>query len=167
MLSLKIHDIKSFMNQLLLGDTFDNFETTEVSITTFNTFSIDGKIKKEFFDNIDTISSEETLPEYSSWEQLKPYCYQMIRGKRTPVSFKIIFQLSQKEKEKLLKPVHCTEELTLSSGLFLNIQYKNRTLLCTTGIGFKAFFPDSRLKQIWDGAVLDFFHSRNILFEQL
>ena len=50
MLALKINDVKGFMNHLLIGDTFDHFPMAEVSVTTFNTFSIDGMIKKEFFD---------------------------------------------------------------------------------------------------------------------
>ena len=50
MLALKINDVKGFMNRLLIGETFDQFPMAEASVTTFNTFSIDGLINKEFFD---------------------------------------------------------------------------------------------------------------------
>ena len=50
MLVLKINDVKNFMNQLLIGDTFDDFSLVEASITTFSNFTIDGKIHKDFFD---------------------------------------------------------------------------------------------------------------------
>lgn len=48
MLALKINDVKGFMNRLLIGETFDQFPMAEASVTTFNTFSIDGLINKEF-----------------------------------------------------------------------------------------------------------------------
>lgn len=167
MLSLKINDIKSFMNQLLLTDTFDHLETAEVIITTFNTFSINGKIKKEFFDNPRDVSSEEEPSEYSLWKELRPYCYQVIRGKRTPVSFKIILQLSSKEKQALLQKGDLSADSTESGGFYLNIQYKNQTLFCTTGIGFQTFLLNSPLKELWDLTILDFFRSRKIPFEQM
>lgn len=52
MLALKINDVKSFMNQLLIGDTFDSFSLVEASITTFSNFTIDGKIHKIFLTRI-------------------------------------------------------------------------------------------------------------------
>ena len=39
MLALKINDVKNFMNQLLIGDTFDSFSLVEASITTFSNFT--------------------------------------------------------------------------------------------------------------------------------
>ena len=41
---------KSCMSHLLLKDTFDKFSFIEGEITTFNTFTIDGFLHKEFFD---------------------------------------------------------------------------------------------------------------------
>ena len=55
MLALKINDVKEFMNQLLIGETFDHFQLVEASITTFNTFSIDGTLKREFLTPIHVI----------------------------------------------------------------------------------------------------------------
>ena len=71
MLALKILDVKNFMNQLLIGETFDNFQTVEVSITTFNTFSIDGSIKRDFLDTDawDLLEQKELF--YSFWKDLK------------------------------------------------------------------------------------------------
>ena len=59
MLALKINDVKSFMNQLLIGDTFDSFSLVEASITTFSNFTIDGKIHKDFFDTDFQISTDQ------------------------------------------------------------------------------------------------------------
>ena len=38
MIAITIKNLKNFMNQLLLSDTFDRFQVSEVQITTFATF---------------------------------------------------------------------------------------------------------------------------------
>ncbi|MDE6232622.1 MAG: hypothetical protein K2M60_04645, partial [Lachnospiraceae bacterium] len=42
MVSEQITNIKDFMNKLLIGTDFDIFHVTDIHITTFNTFHIDG-----------------------------------------------------------------------------------------------------------------------------
>ena len=54
MLALTISDVKDFMNKLLIGEVFDNFSLVEASVTTFNTFTIDGHLQQDFFDT-DTV----------------------------------------------------------------------------------------------------------------
>ena len=44
MIALQIADTKTFMQKLLLTDTFDRFLMLEATITTFNTFHIDGTL---------------------------------------------------------------------------------------------------------------------------
>lgn len=48
MLVLKINDVKNFMNQLLIGQTFDDFSLVDASITTFCSFMIDGTLHRDF-----------------------------------------------------------------------------------------------------------------------
>ena len=48
MLALKITDVKDFMNKLLIGEVFDRFSLVEASVTTFNTFTINGKLHYDF-----------------------------------------------------------------------------------------------------------------------
>ena len=45
MLALKITDIRDFTNKLFIGEVFDKFCLSEASITTFNTFTIDGRLQ--------------------------------------------------------------------------------------------------------------------------
>ena len=44
MLALKITDIRDFTNKLFIGEVFDKFCLSEAVITTFNTFTIDGRL---------------------------------------------------------------------------------------------------------------------------
>ena len=49
MIALQIADIRVFMKKLLLSETFDRFLLLEGSITTFNTFEIDGTLQKAYY----------------------------------------------------------------------------------------------------------------------
>lgn len=166
MLALTITDIKDFMNKLLIGDVFDRFCLTEASITTFNTFTIDGHLQMDFFDTDTVDSLKEKSLTHSCWKDLKPFCYSLIRGKRTPVSFKIIFHLSRHQIQNLFDSSGCGISPEDIGGAFLNLQYKNKSLLCTTGLSLRSFTADRRPQQLWDNTVLDFFNKHGILFEE-
>lgn len=167
MLALNIIDIKEFMNQLLIDTMFDQFEMTEATITTFNTFSINGKLRRDFFDTDTCDIFDQKGITYSLWKEMKPYCYSVIRGKRTPLYFKIIFQLPSRQMQIILRNQNSPISPELVSGMFINLQYKNKELMCTTGISLQTFLPDKSLEQLWDSMVLDFFRRHNIIFNQV
>lgn len=48
MIALKLPEVKECMSKLLLSDTFDSFLFIEGEIVTYNTFSINGFLKKIF-----------------------------------------------------------------------------------------------------------------------
>ena len=164
MLALKINTTKTFMHKLLIGDAFHVFSLVEASITTFNQFHIDGKLHMDFFDT-DTeqqLSADKII--YSSWGDVKAYCYSIIRGKLPPLQFKFIMRLSPSQINIL--PANNIFSFSDSelSDLFLNIQFKNIELLCTTGIFSQVFTLDKTSETTWDNAVLDFFRYHQIDF---
>lgn len=164
MLALKINTTKTFMHKLLIGDAFHVFSLVEASITTFNQFHIDGKLHMDFFDT-DTeqqLSADKII--YSSWGDVKAYCYSIIRGKLPPLQFKFIMRLSPSQINIL--PANNIFSFSDSelSDLFLNIQFKNNELLCTTGIFLQVFTLDKTSETTWDNAVLDFFRYHQIDF---
>ena len=121
MLALNIIDVKDFMNKLLIGEVFDRFSFIEASVTTFNTFTIDGKLQHDFFDTDTRTALQEKAAQYSLWHDVKSYCFSIIRGKRTPLNFKIVFELSPDQVKSLLKKRRdyrnhsCTQFLSESS----------------------------------------------------
>ena len=164
MLALKINTTKTFMHKLLIGDAFHVFSLVEASITTFNQFHIDGKLHMDFFDT-DTeqqLSADKII--YSSWGDVKAYCYSIIRGKLPPLQFKFIMRLSPSQ----INILPANNIFSFSDGelsdLFLNIQFKNNELLCTTGIFSQVFTLDKTSETTWDNAVLDFFRYHQIDF---
>lgn len=164
MLALKINTTKTFMHKLLIGDAFHVFSLVEASITTFNQFHIDGKLHMDFFDT-DTeqqLSADKII--YSSWGDVKHTATPIIRGKLPPLQFKFIMRLSPSQINIL--PANNIFSFSDSelSDLFLNIQFKNNELLCTTGIFSQVFTLDKTSETTWDNAVLDFFRYHQIDF---
>lgn len=165
MIALKISDLKDFMNKLLIDTDFDSFCLAEATITTFNTFSIDGTIHKDFFDTDAREQLEQNHMYYSPWKEVRPWCYSVIRGKRTPVSFQFIFQVPYKNMrvffEKL--PPHISPEMI--QGLYMNVQYKNKELSITSGISLRSFFPDKTPEYIWDTLLEKYLKEHGIAYE--
>jgi hypothetical protein len=157
------------MKKLLLQDTFDTFRTTEVTITTVVTHSIDGIIHPEFY-HMDEVTDQEhtTLPEtYIGWKDIKPTCYSIIKGKNTPLSFKIVFLLTKENTKKLLEMNNIAIAPEDVTGLYLNCQYEKNSLLCVTGTSLRFFTLDKSLDQIWDEMVIKFLKQQDISFQEV
>lgn len=159
MIALTMTGIKDFMSQLLLKDTFDSFCFIEGEIVTFNTFTIDGFIHKDFFD------TDAELPKYSYWKNIREHCFALIRGKRTPLSFRFVFSLSPKNIARLIEQNGLSLDPGQVQGLYLNIRYDGSSLACVTGSSFKTFTMDRTLEHAWDEMVKKFFLQKGIAFE--
>ena len=155
MIALNVQDVKDFMARLLISEEFDSFWLCEASITTFSTFQIDGTLRPEFFDT-------EEAEAHCLWQEVKPYCFSIIKGKKTPLSFKIVFQLSRQASEQLLLKNASSWSINDIYGLYLNLQYDGTSLICTTGTSMKLFSMDKSLDLIWDEAVITFFKKHQI-----
>ncbi len=161
MLALQILELKDFTSKLFLGDVFNRFYFVEGSFSTFITHSLDGTLNKDFYDN-------DTQPEqpYCYWEDIRPHCYSIIRGKRSPLRFKIVFQHSAQNTAKLLQQSGLPLKPEDVRGLYLNCQFQNGKLICTTGASLRIFSLDKSLEHIWDDMVKRFFKQQGILFEE-
>lgn len=156
MIALRLTNIKDCMKHLLLSETFDNFSFIEGEIVTFNTFTIDGFIQKDFF------QEEEQLPEYSSWKHIREFCFSLIKGKKTPLSFKFIFSLSPKNIGRLIEQNGLDFQPEQVQGLYLNLRYEGGVLQCVAGTSLKSFSMDKSLEQAWDIMVQKFFTQKQI-----
>lgn len=150
MIAQKISNLHQFTKQLFLEQTFDSFLVSELTISTYNSFHIDGRLKREFFteEEWNKFGSER----FSSWAQLRPICFSLIKGKKLPLSFQIILRLSNSDMELLFSDTPLPTEL---DGLFLNIVYKNEELICTSGTAYKQFTMNRSTDQLWDRYLTD------------
>lgn len=160
MLALRILDLKDFTGKLFIGEMFQHFSFVEASFTTFVTYTLDGQLHKEFFD-----SEQEPVRTYCLWEDVQAQCFSIIKGKRTPLNFKIVFQLSAANVEKLLSQSGIALKPEDIYGLYLNCQFDGKQLLCTTGTSLKIFTLDKQLDRVWDEMVRKFFLKNQVAFE--
>lgn len=160
MIAMKLKNTKNFMSHLLLSDTFDHFLFIEGKIITFLTFTIDGYIQKEFYE-----SGAEIPEEYAFWKQLREQCFSIIKGKQTPLEFKLVFRLSSPNTEKLLAQQDLDFQAGDVQGLYLNIRFERGSLQCITGTSLKTFSMDKSLEQAWDKMVQRFFEKKEIDYE--
>lgn len=163
MLALQISNMKDFMSKLFLKDTFDSFYLVESTIITANTLSIDGRIKKEYFTSEE--NEERQHAKYSTWEVLRPFCFQFIKGKKTPLAIKLIFCLTPAQSDELLKESGLPFQSEDIEGLFFNIRYENSNAIFTTGISMKTFSLDKSLEQFWDQSMIKFIKNAHIGIE--
>ena len=165
MIALQIQDIKQFMSKLLLSQTFDHFLLVEGSVTTYNTFYIDGRIHKDFFTEEELEERALNTRTFSQWKEVKPFCLELIKGRKTPLGFKFVFQLSRENTVKLLTTSGITSILPENvSGLILNIRYDNGMLSCITATNLNLFTLDKSAEHAWDDMVKRFLKQQEISF---
>lgn len=162
MIGLELTEVKECMAKLLLSEVFDPFYFVEGEIITFSTFTIDGFLKKEFY-------NKEEIPErdYALWKDVREYCFSIIKGKRTPLNFKFVLGLSDSNIEKLLLQQGLDFKPQDVRGLYINLKYDGSKLQCITGTSMKLFTMDKSLEQAWDKMVQKFFTKQEIKFELL
>ena len=167
MLALQISSTKSFMNHLLVADTFDNFLMAEATVSTAHTYQIDGHINKDFFSS----DSAEELPsmpyDFSEWKDMKPLCFNLIKGKRTPLFFKFVLHLRPESVGKLLAAANCNIPAEQIKALVLTIKYDGSQVVLTTGSAFHTFVMSKEPDNIWDKALQQFLARKNIDYDFL
>ena len=137
------------MSALLAGDVFDDFLLCEAHIKTYNSFSIEGRIIPEYYDDY------EFGYEYSMWKDIRPLCFDLIKGRILPVSFHFILQSTpEMTKEMLLGEV---SEGTIKEvkGFTLNIRYQDGVISIITATSLNTFIPDKTPDEIWDSYMSD------------
>lgn len=166
MIALKLTDIKTFMNQLLRSEMFDNFLLAEASIAKDATFTIDGHVNASYYSKEEL--EEQGLSEHAilPYAMLRPACYQLMRGSHTPVSFKFILTLSPENMENTLARSESGLTLNDVKGIFINLSFQNGRLTLTTGISYAVFSAGHALDHEWDSMVQKFLNKHGVSFEE-
>lgn len=163
MIALHITSMKQFMNQLLVTDAFDPFLLEEAVIGTACTFSIDGHTNPDFY-------GEETSgahPAFRPWSEVKGLCFDLIKGKRTPLFFRFVLHLMPEKAAALLQKEGCSVDLSQVRALVLNIRYDGSGAVLTTGTSLLTFLPSREPDAIWDRAVRQYLEKKGIPYEEL
>lgn len=164
MISLQIEDTKKFVSQLLKSELFDHFLLVEASIITGNTYTIDGRIQSSFYSTEELAENDRNLLPYDYWSNFKSICFELIKGKKTPLQLKFVLALSPQNIENLIS--HAGIQLSPSdiNGLYLNIHFSENEFRCITGTSTNIFTLDKSLEQAWDSMIEKFFKKCQISF---
>lgn len=165
MILLKVVDVKSCMGKLLLQTVFDNFLVSELEVNTSNRFRISGTLNESYYslEELDILEGRK----YSTWAELRPFVYQVIKGTKTPLSFKIVFILSKHNTESVLKKNGLPFRYEDIGGLFLNMRYDSNGLYFTTGTSLNVFTLDKTMDLVWEKDVKTFLKYHEIACEEV
>jgi hypothetical protein len=125
---------------------------------------VSGQFHEKFF-------SKEELEERGGeqavlWGEIKGIAFAIIRGNKSPVSMKIVFQLPQAQANKLVEDLGGKLRLEDLGGLFINIRFEKNELHIITGTAIKTFTLDKTLEQEWDMWVKNFLKSQELTYEE-
>jgi hypothetical protein len=164
MISLKIAEVKPFMAKLLTNTTFDRFLLREMELQTFTGFTVTGQLNEAFFTKEELEERDENR--FVLWNEVKPIALSIIKGNKTPLSLKIVFQLPSKQCGELVDRLGNRLRLEEIGGLYLNIRFEKGELRIITGTAVRTFTLDKTLEQEWDVQVKSILKESGIAFEE-
>ena len=148
MKSFHIEDKKTFTQKLFLKEEYDEWWMTETEITTFNTYTIDGRINKKFYSGEEYIGLGE--PEFSRWKDVRKLCFEMIKGNKTPTKFKIVLKAPENLTEKMVNEAEGSLKINDIQGLFINIRFENESMDIITATSLNIFSMDKSVEESFD-----------------
>lgn len=163
MIALNILDIKDTMAHLLLQDSFDNYYLEEVQVTTFATMKIQGRRNQEWYDSKE---SEEAASRLVLWQEVKPFVFQYIKGKKTPTSFLISLKLRKEDAHNIIDDMGVLQLINENKiDFLLHFRFDRGKLSVVTGSSQNEFIIDRMPEITWDTAVKKYIRQLKISYE--
>ncbi len=143
MQQFKITSKRDFIKQLFLTTIFDTFYLEEALILTGQTFHIDGRVNQDYYTSEELESQPELQAEFCTWGSVKNFCFDIIKGKKTPLSFKFVMHIAD------------TEEIKRSDikALVISIKFDGNECSIITGISTHTFSLDKTPEKLWDSHI--------------
>lgn len=164
MTSFQIKELKNFMGKFLATDCFDSFLLSEASVSAQAQYSIDGHLNRDFYTK-EELSDPRICPyDFISWNSVRPLCFQMIKGKKSPSRFKFVLHLMPEYVPGVLKGADPSLSAKQVRALVLTVRYDSAGLFLITGTAFDSFLPDKTLDAQWDKTVRLFLAKKGIAF---
>lgn len=166
MLALQITSPKNFMGAMLAGELFDSFLLEEASIVTAVSYTMDGRIRRDFYPPEEREDAQLHPYDFIPWKDIKGTCYDLIKGKNTPLGFHFVLQLIPSYTADMV----AKSAPALSSfvkAFVLNIRFDGEKILLCTGTSYHSFVADKEAEKLWDAAFRQFLHKKEIACEEL
>ena len=152
----EILEVKEFTKLLFMTDIFDKFTVVEAEFHTFVKYDINCKLNKPYFD-------EEENRDFCTWGEIRPICFGIIKGKRRPTFFMLIFKFSEEFKRDWIKS-NTTKDI--DGDLYLNIRYSDKEMNLISSFSPKTFLLDREIINAFDLYVKNMFGRINITVEE-
>ncbi len=149
MQTFSINNVRDFMHALLTKDTFDDFYAKNADISTFTNFSIDCRFNEDFYTEDELLISEH--PKTILWKDIKKHCFDIIKGNKLPLSFKIVLAANDTLFSRLI-----SKNMVNVNGLYINIRYTKGNLTVTSGVSLTTFSMDKSGEEAWDAYLKEF-----------
>ncbi len=169
MVSFTIHNIGTFMAKLFSTDSFDSFLLKEAVIRMAVTYSIDGQLNKDFYEN--DVADGEGDPghrffSYQPWSEARLLCREIIKGKKAPSFLRLTLLLKPQYVFPTLQKADDLPRSTMENvaALILNVRLDDTGLHLITGVAVKTFLPDKTPDRIWDHTMERFLAAKEIAF---
>ncbi|MCR5674151.1 MAG: DUF5721 family protein [Lachnospiraceae bacterium] len=147
----RVKETREFMRRLLTTDLFDAWLLTEAVVAGASTWTVDGRINRAYYEQDADGREEMPQEDFTRWGEVRPVIFDLIRGKRTPLSFRF-----------LLKP---TAELSRDG--ICRIRFTEGHVHITSAVTMKEFSTDRGPEHDWDEACSRFLEESEILCEEL
>lgn len=167
MLALQITALKPFMNALLSGDLFDIFLLEEATIATAATYTIDGRINKNFFPMEERDDKALHPYEFAQWSDMKGLCFDLIKGKRAPLHFQFVLHLMPVHISSILEKGNAADAKDLIKAFVLTIRFDGEKVILCTGTSFTTFVIDKEPERLWDAALKQYLYKKGIACDEL
>lgn len=142
------------MVSLLKGTEFDEFLLHEAMVKMKTDYKFDGFVNKAFDDPEDKegIEKKENASKYVSWSEIKPIVFELIKGKKTPLSFTISLLLPTEAKNNLLENAGDKEDSIENIDFLLQVKFdRENGGHIITGVSRRSFSLDRSAEREWDG----------------
>lgn len=167
MLALQITSLKTFMSAMLTGELFDSFLLEEASIATAASYTIDGRLNRDFFPPEEREDKELHPYEFARWKDMKNVCFDLIKGKQTPLRFNFVLQLIPSYTASILEKGGSSVSADFIKAFVLNIRFDGEKILLYTGTSYTTFLADKEPERLWDAAFKQFLYKKGIACEEL
>lgn len=167
MTSFHITELKNFMGKLLGSSCFDSFLLAEATIAASVEYTIDGHINRDFYTKEELEDPQICPHDFAAWSAMRPICFEMIRGKRSPSRFKFVFHLMPDYVPGVLKGADPSLAPDQVKALVLTVKYDGSSASIVTGTAFHSFVMDKTLDAQWDKTMRQFLTKKGIAYSEI
>lgn len=153
MKSWKVNDVKKFMQEMLLKNTFDLYLLEEATLNAIMKMEFDGHLYEGYLSK-EELESEKCHGNCVFYADVRHIFLECIKGANTPQSFKFVFKAPKELEGRMAKE----SETPVDSigGLYINVSFKEGQLNITSGVSLKVFSVDKSLDVAWKNYVQSF-----------